>query len=42
MASSGMDYKAHERTYSGFLVLFKWGTIASILAAAAVVALLVF
>ncbi len=23
-----MDYKEHERTYSGFVVFTKWGTIA--------------
>lgn len=41
-ASNGMDYKAHEGTYSGFLVLFKWGTIVSLVAAAAVIAILVY
>jgi hypothetical protein len=32
-----MDYPAHERNYSGFLTLFKWGTILSAIVAAAVV-----
>lgn len=37
---SGFEMEAHEGTYSGFTVLMKWGTIAS-LAAAAVVVLLI-
>ena len=32
-----MDYPAHERNYSGFIKLFKWGTIASAIIAAIVV-----
>lgn len=39
--SNGMDYKAHHSTYSGFLSLFKWGTVASLAVAALVIALLV-
>lgn len=38
---SGMDHKAHDRTYSGFVSLFKWGTIASIIVTVFVVAILV-
>jgi hypothetical protein len=30
MASDG-DLKAHERTYSGFTALLKWGAIAAFL-----------
>nr|WP_102959218.1 aa3-type cytochrome c oxidase subunit IV [Mangrovicella endophytica] len=26
-----MDYPEHERTYSGFLALFKWGTVAVVI-----------
>ncbi|MDY8109958.1 aa3-type cytochrome c oxidase subunit IV [Fulvimarina sp. 2208YS6-2-32] len=26
-SSADMDYAEHERTYSGFLSMFKWGTI---------------
>ena len=32
-----MDYPAHERNYSGFIKLFKWGTVASAIIAAIVV-----
>ncbi len=32
-----MDYPAHERNYSGFLKLLKWGTIASGITALVVV-----
>lgn len=32
-----MDYPAHERNYSGFIKLFKWGTVASVIIAAIVV-----
>lgn len=32
-----MDYPAHERNYSGFIVLFKWGSLASAIIALAVV-----
>ena len=32
-----MDYPAHERNYSGFIKLFKWGTIASAIIAVIVV-----
>ena len=39
--ASGMDQKAHEKTYSGFIGLMKWGTVASIIVAAFVVYLLV-
>lgn len=39
MAGAG-DFKAHERTYTGFLGLLKWGTIASAIVAAFVVYLL--
>lgn len=28
-----MDYDAHNNTYSGFLGMLKWGTIASVLVA---------
>jgi len=35
------DFEAHSRTYSGFVQLFKVGTILSLIAAAIVVALLV-
>ena len=31
-----MDYPAHERNYSGFLRLFKYGAIATAIAAAVV------
>lgn len=34
------DLAAHESTYSAFLVLLKWGTIASALIAAIVVVLI--
>jgi hypothetical protein len=32
-----MDYPAHERNYSGFIALFKWGAVASALITLAVV-----
>ena len=34
----GMDYPAHEKTWSGFTAMMKWGTVAC----AAVGALVVF
>ena len=37
---SGMEIKAHEQTYDGFLTLLKFGTIASLLIAALVVYLI--
>ncbi len=38
--ASEMDYPAHERNYSGFIALFKWGTVASALIALVVVLLI--
>lgn len=35
-----MDYPAHERNYSGFLSLLKWGAIGAGLAAALVIYLI--
>jgi hypothetical protein len=35
--ASGNDMKSHTSTYSGFIGLFKWGTIASALVTALVV-----
>ncbi len=32
-----MDYPAHERNYSGFIKLFKWGTLATAIIAAVVI-----
>lgn len=32
-----MDYPAHERNYSGFIKLIKWGTLASAIVAAVVI-----
>lgn len=32
-----MDYPAHERNYSGFIKLFKWGTLATAIIAAIVI-----
>lgn len=29
MAGKGSDLQAHERTYAGFIALFKWGAVAS-------------
>ena len=29
-----MDYPAHERNYSGFIKLFKWGTVATAIVSA--------
>jgi hypothetical protein len=42
MADTGapMDYNAHEKTYSGFLSLFKVGTAISVVVAAVVVLLI--
>ena len=39
MAGAG-NFKAHEQTYTGFLGLLKWGTVASAIVAAFVVYLL--
>ena len=33
MAGKGGDFQAHERTYVGFIALFKWGALASIILA---------
>ncbi len=38
--SSGNDYKAAEKTYSGFIGLMKWGTVATIIVTAFVVLLI--
>lgn len=35
--ATDMDYPAHERNYSGFLSLLKWGTILSVVVAAVVI-----
>ena len=35
-----MDYPAHERNYSGFIKLFKWGTVATAIIAAVVIAII--
>ena len=35
-----MDYPAHERNYSGFIKLFKWGTVAAAIIAAIVIAII--
>ena len=35
-----MDYPAHERNYSGFIKLFKWGTVATAIIALIVVAII--
>ena len=35
-----MDYPAHERNYSGFIKLFKWGTVATAIIAAIVIAII--
>ena len=40
MAGKGSDFQAHERTYSGFIALFKWGTVASFIVAAIVILLI--
>lgn len=37
---AGMEMKAHEQTYDGFIVLIKYGTIISALVAALVVYLI--
>lgn len=39
--ATGNDMKAHEATYSGFISLFKVGTVATALVVALVVYLLV-
>lgn len=39
MATNG-DMKAHEQTYSGFMVFLKWGTIVSFLTGLIVVFLI--
>jgi hypothetical protein len=31
MAGKGSDFQAHERTYSGFIALLKWGALASLI-----------
>ena len=38
---TGMDMPAHVATYSGFLTLLKWGTVASFLVGAIVILLIV-
>ena len=38
--ASGNDMKAANSTYGGFTTLIKWGTIASLVAAAAVVVII--
>ncbi len=35
-----MDYPAHERNYSGFIKLFKLGTLATAIIAAIVIAII--
>lgn len=40
MAEHGMEMKAHERTYSGFLSLIKFGAIATAVVVAIVVLLI--
>jgi hypothetical protein len=40
MAGTGMEMKGHERTYTGFLSLLKYGTIAAFVVAAIVVILI--
>jgi hypothetical protein len=40
MAGKGSDFQAHERTYSGFITLFKWGAVASFIVAAIVILLI--
>ena len=42
MAETGaeMDPKAHEATYSGFIGLMKWGTVAAVAVTAGVVVLI--
>ena len=37
---NAMDYKHHEKSYSLFAALMKWGTIASVVVAAIVVVLI--
>ncbi len=36
-----MDQKAHQKTYAGFIRLFKWGTVVALTVAALAVYLLV-
>jgi hypothetical protein len=38
--TSEMDINAAKKTYSGFISLFKWGTILSVIIAAIVVLLI--
>ena len=33
MAGKGSDFQAHERTYAGFISLFKWGAVSSFILA---------
>jgi hypothetical protein len=40
MAGKGSDFQAHERTYSGFISLLKWGAIASLVITAIVILLI--
>lgn len=40
MADSGMDMKAHAGTYDGFIAMMKYGTVATAIVAAIVVALI--
>jgi len=40
MAGKGSDFQAHERTYSGFIALFKWGALASFILAFIVILLI--
>jgi hypothetical protein len=40
MAGKGSDFQAHERTYVGFIALFKWGALASIILAFIVILLI--
>ena len=35
-----MDFPVHERNYSGFIKLFKWGTVATAIIALIVVAII--
>ena len=39
-SDTGFDMRAHEQTYSGFLGLFRWGTVACAIIAAVVVYLI--
>ncbi len=40
MAGKGSDFQAHERTYAGFINLFKWGAVASFITAFIVILLI--